>query len=35
MCGRYVVTKLNQKNKLKELKDLMRTVLQKEDQSIN
>ena len=26
---------LNQKNKLKELKDLMRTVLQKEDQSIN
>ena len=29
------MTVLNQKNKLKELKDLMRTVLQKEDQSIN
>ena len=29
------MTVLNQKNQLKELKDLMRTVLQKEDQSIN
>ena len=29
------MTVLNQKNKLKEFKDLMRTVLQKEDQSSN